>query len=100
MWDGNLWDFPIQEEQKTESFLLDGEILQWLKTSFLTWLLGWPNLACQRLAVLGEETTELETTLEFLLIAVAVLDKTLSEIEVEVDNSRVKLSWSLRLWKE
>ena len=57
MWDGNLWDFPIQlEEQKPEKFLFDGEMLQWLKTSFITWLLGWPNLECQRLGVLEEET--------------------------------------------
>ena len=100
MWDGNLWDFPIQqEEQKSQKNLLDGEMLQWLKTSFITWLLGWPNLACQRLTMLGGEITELKATLEFLLTVEVVLDKQLIEVEVEVDNSWEELSWSLMLWK-
>ena len=53
-------------------------------------LLGWPSLACHKLTLLGDEITELETTLGLLLAAVIALDKPLcvAELtsEVEVNN--------------
>lgn len=63
------------------------------ETSFMTWLLGWPSLACQRLTLLGDEITKFKATLEFLLTseAEAALDNQLDEVEVEVDNNREKL---------
>ena len=87
-----------------EKKLLDEEMLQWLKSDFMAWLLGWPNLACHKLTLLGDEITRLETTLGILLAAISTLDKQLYVVELtgeaEVDNNREEWSWSVRLWKE
>ena len=61
-------------------------MLQWVKTIFITWPLGWPNLACQRLVILEEETTELETTLELLLTVAAELGKSVFDVNVCIHN--------------
>ena len=67
-WEDNQWDFSTQQEaQKSEITLLDDEMLHWSRTSFSTWLLGCPNLACQRLTMLGDEKPELDVTVESLL---------------------------------
>ena len=87
-----------QEAQNPVEFLFDEEILQWVRTSFITWSLGCPNLACQRLAILREEETESDITVELLLLIVRV---ELGEATLEtVDISSEWLFWSLRLWKE
>ena len=68
LWEGSLWALPIQqEEQNSMKFLFKWEMLQWLRTIFMRWSFGWPNLACQRLATFVEETTTFEHILELLL---------------------------------
>ena len=45
---GSLWNLqPQQWLQKSETFLLIGGILQFLKTIFIASILGWPSLECQ-----------------------------------------------------
>ena len=88
-----------QEEQNSVMFLFSWEILHCLRTIFITCSLGWPNLACQRLALLEEVTSEFETILEVLLAVAAEVGNSAFVTDAEVDISREGLPWSLRLWK-
>jgi len=89
-----------QEEQNSMMFLFNWEILHCLRTIFITWSLGCPNLACQRLTLLEEVTSEFETILEVLLIVVAEVGNSTFGTDADVDISIEGLPWSLRLWKE
>ena len=65
-----------------------------MRTIFITCSLGYPNLACQRLALLEEVTSKFKTILEVLLTVAVEVGNSAFGTDVEVDISREGLPWS------